>query len=174
MKWKMGYIGDLTDAQYNAVYAELSASRKARIDSLKQEKARKRSLLATQLLHDLLGDCAIESAENGRPYVNGDHVYISISHSGDAVACAVNDSPVGIDIEKIRPIERKLIEYVCTAREREYVLAAEDPQLRFFEVWTAKEACFKRGECEVGLRAIETVSLPKQTQVIDGYYLTIV
>ncbi len=179
MKWVIGYIGDLTDAQYDAVYAALSVSRKAHIDRMKHQDARKRSLLATHLLNTLLADCgkrgiSVQTAENGRPYVDAMDVYVSISHSGDAVACVIDDRPIGIDVEYIRPVERNLMEYVCTARERTYVLESEDPTLRFFEVWTAKEACYKRGDHHEGLRAIETGSLTKQTFVIDGYYLTIV
>ncbi len=45
-------------------------------------------------------------AENGRPMVeNG---FISISHSGEIVACAVSDHAVGLDVEKLRERSEKL------------------------------------------------------------------
>ena len=41
--------------------------------------------------------------ENGKPYIKShENIFVSISHSGDMVVCAVSDRPVGIDTEKIR------------------------------------------------------------------------
>ncbi len=185
MNWLVGKITDITDEQYNAVYSALSPSRKAHIDKMKKEDARKRSLMATYLLNELLfkkgkSEFKIETDENGKPFLKDSNLFISISHSYDLVACAVSDKPIGIDIEKIRPVSRKLIEYVCTDNEREYVLSSKnalgkDTAKRFFSVWTAKEACFKNADGGVkNIREIDTLSLKKQEFIIDGYYITII
>jgi len=180
MDWTIGYITEMTEAEYTAIYATLSASRKAHIDRMKQPNARKRSLLATQLTNALLekhsdGAALLETAEDGRPYLEGCPLHISISHSAEAVVCAVSTDHVGIDVEQIRPVDRKLIDYVCTERERAYVLEqAEEIDTRFFEVWTAKEACYKHDGGTTPLRAIDTLERHKHTVVTNGYCITIV
>jgi len=190
LNWLVGKITDITDEQYKAVYSALSPSRKAHIDKMKKEDARKRSLMATYLLNELLfkkgmRKFKIETDENGKPFLKDSNLFISISHSYDLVACAVSEKPIGIDIEKIRSVSRKLIEYVCTDKEREFVLSSKNAlgkdtvegkaAKRFFAVWTAKEAFFKTGNSgEKNIRSIDTLSLKKQEFIIDGYYITII
>ncbi len=182
MNWLTGQTTNLTAEQYSAVYASLSPSRKAHIDRMKKEEARRCSLMATHLLNQLvlkeLGrSVPIEMHENGKPYLKGCNLFVSISHSFDMVACAISAEPIGIDIEKIRPVSRKLVEYVCTESEREYVLKNNEPDdvnRRFFKVWTAKEARFKKGGDVAGLRPIETLSLKKQVFISGDYIITII
>ncbi len=170
----MGYVTDLTEEQYAAVYDALSPSRKAHIDRMKHDDARRRSLAATYVMGVLLArrgiSAPVETDSDGKPFLKGMDMCISMSHSADAVACAVSDKPVGIDIERIRSVDRKLIDYVCNEREREY---ADTPE-RFFEVWTAKEASYKCDGGVTPLRAIDTLSLQKLWTVNDGYGVTIV
>lgn len=64
--------------------------------------------------------------------------YFNISHSHGLVACAVAEVPVGIDVEKIRPVPPRLLRILSPA-EREYVRCDED----FFRLWTLKEALIK-------------------------------
>lgn len=98
---------------------------------------------------------ALSAGENGPPTVSGARqAYVSISHSGDRVACAVSDQPVGIDVEICRP--RKgldgLIAAITTEAERTVIPAlqagagggAEAQRLQaFFQVWALKEAWLK-------------------------------
>ena len=74
--------------------------------------------------------------KNGKPMANG--CYFNISHSHGLVACAVSDVPVGIDVEKIRPVSPWLLRILSPA-ERESVRRDED----FFRLWTLKEALIK-------------------------------
>ena len=183
MNWLFGKITDITDEQYCTVYHALTPSRKAHIDRMKIEDDRKRSLMATFLLNKLLLSegiqAEIETCESGKPFINGHNLHVSISHSDQAVVCALSDTPVGIDVEKIKPVSKKLIEYVCTRAEADYVLSGKETVdeiaiNRFFEVWTAKEALFKKsGGKEKSIRSIDTLSLKKQVYVIDDYYITL-
>ena len=184
MNWLFGKITDITDEQYNDVYCALTPSRRAHIDRMKKKDDRKRSLMATFLLNKLLlqagkAQAAIETHENGKPFVTEPDLHISISHSDQAVVCALSESPVGIDIEKIKPVSKKLVEYVCTQSEREYILSGKDAvddqaAKRFFEVWTAKEAFFKKSDGRIkSIRSIDTLSLKKQVFEIDDYYITL-
>lgn len=90
--------------------------------------------------------------EHGKPYAKYLAVEFNISHLGDMVVCAVDDKPVGIDIEQIRPIDLTIAKRICTDEELLYLFGhtpaeqdftyTTDTKLltRFFELWTAKEA----------------------------------
>ena len=82
--------------------------------------------------------------ENGKPYFeNGP--FFSISHCTEAIAVAVSDEPVGIDIESIRHADLSLIERVMSKDESER-LKVKDERMRdrlFTRLWTQKEAIVK-------------------------------
>lgn len=94
---------------------------------------------------------ALEVADSGASRVAGFRgVYVSISHSGCAVACAVCSVPVGVDVESLaRPRDhRALAEIVHTAVQREQLAALPaDARLHaFLQLWTMKEAWLKARE----------------------------
>lgn len=93
--------------------------------------------------------------ENGAPQVilnsksvqNQQAVVVSISHT-DGLACALSmlntdSKTVGVDIEKIRNIDKNLNDLVLSQSESDLVLKEENPGKSFLKVWTAKEALFK-------------------------------
>ncbi len=67
---------------------------------------------------------------SGKPYLPSNVQYVSSSHSGKYLICAIGDQPVGIDIEKIRELHPGII-----ARLK----LSENP----FEQWTLREAMIK-------------------------------
>lgn len=186
MDWLFRKISDVPEEDYLAIYDGLSASRRAHIDRLKKEADKKRSLLATGLVNRLLrekGICAaLETGEDRRPYLGGCDLFVSITHSDQAVACVVSKEPVGIDMERIKPVKAALMAYICLPKEQAYVtqgaqigtvIEQEQMLLRFFEVWTAKEAAFKK-QGAGQLLAIDTMTLEKTHYLKDGYLITIV
>ncbi len=164
MKWNYLLLSSCSQETLECVYNSLSPTRKAHIDRMKREQARRQSLagelLARQLLLELgLPEPVIHRAENGRPYVDGDRAYISIAHSGELVVCAAAFTPIGIDAEQLRPIHPGLPERVCVPQELEYV--GRDTH-RFFEIWTAKEAYFKKlGTGITDFQSVNTLELPR-------------
>ena len=179
MKWAIGRLSDYDEVEYEKAYAYLSFSRKTRINRLKQEKDKKRSLLGEILLKKLLEeekvDAYILSSDNGRPYLSDDSFYVSISHSGEMAAAAISEEPIGIDVERLRKIDLKLIERVCTEREAEYIKEGDNPEFRFFEIWTAKEAYFKKqGTGITNLKSVDVLGLKRELIKLAGYILQIV
>ena len=82
----------------------------------------------------------------GKPYLtNISHIYYNISHAGHYVACVVDDEPVGIDIELVKPVDMRIAEQFFSPNETAYVLSAYDGMRiqRFFEIWTKKESRIK-------------------------------
>lgn len=178
MKWRFCKITDITKSEYEAVYNGLTPSRRVHIDRMKQQDDRLRSLAVTHLLNGILEeygvyDARLEVLENGKPHLVGSNLFFSLSHSEEGVAAAVSSTPVGIDIEKIKPVADKLINYVCNENERQYIESGDDKEYRFYAVWTAKEAFFKKNG-GVGVRSVDTTTFEKTVYKTDDYLITIV
>ncbi len=82
----------------------------------------------------------------GKPYLN-EHtdIHFNLSHAGDWVICADGQVPVGVDIEKIRPIDFAIAERFFTASEYKLLMdTAEQERLQlFYTLWTLKESYIK-------------------------------
>ena len=85
--------------------------------------------------------------EHGKPYLTDvPETYVNWSHSGDYVLCAVSDSEVGIDLQKMdREPGKNLIRKVLTLLEqRAYEqMDPEHQKKRFYEYWSVKESFLK-------------------------------
>ncbi len=56
-------------------------------------------------------DLLFGSNDYGKPVLAApSEIHFNISHSENWVVCAVNDNPVGIDVETIKPIDLKIAE----------------------------------------------------------------
>ena len=76
--------------------------------------------------------------EHGKPYwENGP--YFSISHCKQGIAVAIDDQPVGIDIEAIRNVDQDLILRTMNEEEQKQIHSNRD----FTRLWTQKEAILK-------------------------------
>lgn len=192
MLWKCLDIRHYSNSEYLAAYQHLDDIKRARIERTRQRKDRLRTVAADDLARRMLGEamgCAPETvrfayAESGKPSVVGGGYEFSISHSDDIVVVAIHEGPVGIDVEHIREVSPRLAKkYFCTD-ENFYVfgheprdvdfehMASTDIRMRFFEVWTAKEAFLKRlGEGLSHLRTVNTTLYPFERHIIDNEYL---
>ena len=78
---------------------------------------------------------------NGKPYIESNPLYFSLSHSGKYGVIALSEKPVGADIESLEKKRNfKLITKSFTERENA-VISSIFP--RFLENWTAKESYIK-------------------------------
>lgn len=58
-----------------------------------------------------LSDCKIEKTQSGKPFFpDCADIKFNLSHSGEYAAAAVSDREVGVDIERIRPINPRIAE----------------------------------------------------------------
>ncbi len=145
-------INDISKEDYEHYYSLMSGKRKIKVDSFRHEEDKKRSICgdmtARKMIANLLSlpedDIHILTDEKEKPYAENTDVFFNISHSGDYVLCVLTDSPVGADIEKIRKVDDNLVKRVCNPSELVYVFEDRDQkEIRFFMIWTAKEAYFK-------------------------------
>lgn len=104
-------------------------------EKYKNEKVKKERIVSSILKNKYIGEYYLN--EYGKPLSK--KMFFNISHSEGYIALVIDQVPVGIDIEKIRPAEEGLKEYISNAEEKEYIHNDET----FFEVWTNKEALVK-------------------------------
>lgn len=72
-------------------------------------------------------------------------LYFNISHSGDWIICAVDNKPVGVDIEIIKVINFKIAERFFSSEEY-YALMSQPETIQlkyFYMLWTLKESYIK-------------------------------
>lgn len=100
---------------------------------------------AVRQVHNLYTLPVIERTANGKPFFPGHpQLRFNLSHSGSFALCALDGSPVGVDIEVIRPHHPRLAERVCSPAELEWVGAQADPLRALLSLWTKKEARVKQ------------------------------
>ena len=85
--------------------------------------------------------------ENKKPHLNfiGPAPYYNVAHSGDRVLIAISSHQVGVDIELINT-DFNYIDLlpICFSNEEVQDIGnSQSPQIRFFELWTRKEALLK-------------------------------
>ena len=108
--------------------------------------------LAVRLLFKLMMPEAdlsqLVMADNGKPYLIGLPFHFSFSHCKGYAACAVDNQPIGIDIEIIHPRIAKVAHKFLNDQEKAMIETLDEKdqlnQLAFF--WAAKEAMYKKHE----------------------------
>lgn len=119
----------LTNSIYFPVEEKLS------IEKYRNENVKKEKIVSLILKNKYIGEYYLN--EYGKPLSK--KMFFNISHSEGYIALVIDQVPVGIDIEKIRPAEEDLKEYISSNEEKDYIHNDET----FFEVWTNKEALVK-------------------------------
>ncbi len=119
----------------------------------------------------------------GKPMVTNPELNISISHCEKIWVCAVGLCPVGIDIEKIRPIDiEKIASHFFSENEQENLqkLASDGREKLFYKTWTLKE-CYSKLK-GLGMRMkfsdIDTLQMKKKffsesIEITSGYLLSV-
>ena len=86
----------------------------------------------------------IARTDQGKPYFpEHPNVHFNFSHTRGMVLCAVSDTPVGVDIEGIRPRRKALSGYVFTPSEQRQYQELGGDWPAFYTLWTRKEAWCK-------------------------------
>lgn len=136
----------LMDSKY------LSELEKISFEKYKNENVKKEKIVSAILKNKYIGDYHLN--EYGKPISN--NKYFNISHSDGYIALAIDEVPVGIDIENIRIAEEDLRNYISNDEEKKYIHDDES----FFEVWTNKEALVKANGNGINQKIKTIQSLP--------------
>jgi 4'-phosphopantetheinyl transferase len=134
--------------------SQLPDSSQQKINRYKNLPDLQRSLLGEVILRKKLAEktgnytneISIEKSEKGKPYLieNQNH-YFNISHSGKWVVVAFANEDVGVDIEKIRPINYRIAKrfYSKTEFAKLDKKKGQEKLEYFFDLWTLKESYLK-------------------------------
>ncbi|WID96687.1 4'-phosphopantetheinyl transferase superfamily protein [Bosea vestrisii] len=149
---------DLSAAEAAERRGILSNDERARADRFHDAKARIAFIVARNWLRRVLAlytpvpppQLRFGETVFGKPFLandeGGSRLAFNLSHSGELAIVAVTAGmPVGIDIERIRPVSTDLLAG-CLAPREFATLSALAPTLRqesFIRCWTRKEACLK-------------------------------
>ena len=153
MKLKYMFLNDIDESEVEKFISAAPKNLQDRINRYKQKSDRLRSAIGYMLVENLYCEAfstikcpPILFTQKGKPYFENNPVYFSVSHSGNLIVCALNETEIGIDIEEITEFNPNLIDRVCSITEKEYIGASKS---KFFEIWTAKEAYSKL--CGLGI-----------------------
>ena len=139
------------------------------IEEKTNEKHKKESLAAYALLAKTATDEGISDllfriafAESGKPYDMAGELYFSLSHSGDYVACAISDSPIGVDIEAVTltlSAERLSARYLLKEETDKILsLSEEERPEAFTRLFSEREAVAKRRDIPL----VSALRLPRE------------
>ncbi len=112
----------------------LSEQRREVVAKITHEGVKRQSIAAYLLLRDALREeygitepPIFDYEEGGKPVLRDcPNIHFNISHCKNAVACAVSDRPVGVDIETIRTFRESLGRKVLNEEEYETVIKADE------------------------------------------------
>jgi len=132
----------------------LPAEARERFTRLSHGADVQRSLLGELLARHLIAiqlritgkEIIFEAGPNGKPAIRGNEtLYFNISHSGQWVVCAIASVQVGVDVERLRPVNPGLAERFFTPEEFAMLraLPEEERTSKFIELWTLKESFLK-------------------------------
>ena len=144
------YVANIPSAESSLPLS--CAERQSDIDKISNERARREKYYAWRLLEYAIKN-SLGADASRLSFTRGDNnrwrcdgLELSLSHSGDALAVAISDRAVGVDVERIRVKSAdRLANFVLTESERaEYEKSAECERDEWLiRRWCAKEAIFK-------------------------------
>lgn len=105
------------------------------LSRFKLEETKKEKAVSLILKNKYVGEYSIN--EYGKPI--SESCYFNISHSKGFVVFIKDTVPIGVDLEKIRPVEEDLKSYISSEEEKEYITSDK----AFYEIWTNKESLTK-------------------------------
>ena len=107
----------------------------------------------------------------GKPYLRDySNAHFNISHSGQFVACAVSDRPIGVDIQEIVSYRRNVVKRIFSPEEISQIESRPDRSAEFTRLWTQKEAYLKM--LGIGFSdSLDKAVLPRRSKAQTARYM---
>jgi phosphopantetheinyl transferase len=103
-----------------------------------------------------------------RPHIhlgNGDRRFISLSHSSPYAGAAIDERPIGIDVQTLRNVDERAVHLFLRDDEVDVMQRCTLPY-RLIHFWAAKEAAWKRRSDE--FVTLKQLPLSVQEQTANG------
>jgi len=108
------------------------------------------SLVSYLLLEYALGETNLTFHWNplGKPYLSpelsaGTCPFFNLSHTPGIAVCAVSESEIGVDVERIFPYDPEIAAQICSPAELRRLEDAEDRSFHLTRLWVYKESFLK-------------------------------
>lgn len=149
-------LGDVEPEEWQRLYGQMDVARQERCRRYRRQEDRKQCVLSDALARLALcrdtglspKDVAFGKEPGGKPCALGLDKHFSLSHSGSLALCAVADFPVGVDLQKARPVPEPTTRRLARAGYRGS--SEED----FFTWWVRQEAAGKLEGTGLSLRPL--------------------
>ena len=140
--WAARLDRPLTEGEHAALMAELPAHRRERLLRVRRTERHREPLCAWLLLRQALRERLgwrelppLAWTDRGKPWFpNYPTVCFSLSHTAGVVLVGLAQQPIGVDVERIRPVGPRLLERL-----------GEGELEALFSAWVRREARFKCG-----------------------------
>lgn len=132
--------------------ATVSPQRRAHVLRYRNERDQRLCLAAYRLLQQSLRvDYGVDDPrpefiydDNGKPLLKGHPgIHFSMSHCHEAAVLAIDNAPVGIDIETCDNYSLEVAASVMSEAEMRQILESPYPAHEFTRLWTMKESLYK-------------------------------
>ncbi|MBU0991930.1 MAG: 4'-phosphopantetheinyl transferase superfamily protein [Proteobacteria bacterium] len=144
----------IDDNRFKFLLPYVSEEKQSRIKRYRKKSCAQQALMGDLLVRSIIHeklymknkDIRFGYNEYGKPYLLGnENFHFNLSHSGDWVVCAVSDSIVGIDVEKVMPTDYGISKRFFSQDEHEYLLCQKEKEklYTFYDLWTLKESYAK-------------------------------
>ena len=85
-----------------------------------------------------------EYGAHGKPSLVGHpDIHFNMSHCRQAAICVLAPHPVGVDVERFRRYDERLVSFTMNEEECVKIRQSERPDVEFIKWWTRKEALLK-------------------------------
>lgn len=116
-------------------------------------------------------DCG--GTDHGRPTIAGADIHISLSHTRGWVAAVAAEQPVGVDVERVRPVVAGVLTRTLSEAEQAWLRCQPDPERAFARLWVRKEALVKAGHGRLAAAsALDALGTRGPAEQIAGLHIT--
>ena len=151
MKTKVYINTQIEDFDFEKEWHLISEQRRQQALLIHQLESRKLSVMAYRLLQEALeteyniyDQPVFDYPKGGKPILRDyPNIFFNMSHCRGGVACVVGNSPLGVDIETIRPFKSNLACYIFNDEDYSQIITSEHPNETFVKLWTVREAIGK-------------------------------
>lgn len=175
---------ELQTAEEERLCVLLDSDRLQKVTAIRSSKERARSIFAGLLLRyaffqagygaEVWEQVVFEKELYGKPYLKGyPEFHFSLSHSGEWVVCVADKTPVGVDIQEMKPWKMSLAKRFYHEDEYNRLLELGGDQTRqteeFYSMWTAKESAVKLSGRGIGAGISQYVTAVDYSDIYDIY-----
>lgn len=144
------FLRELSEEDVGEMYALCGRERREKTDKITSVTKKRQSIGAGYLIYLLQKKLQIDETpvilSDGKPvFLERQDVHFNLSHSGDYVALAFGDAPLGVDIERVRRANLTLAKRFFAGEEYADLTGRPEEERAdlFCRMWTGKEAVAK-------------------------------